>query len=96
MGQSVPIKVMLADANGVLISDAQAAALLSPTCRVKFSASGVQTQAPACMKYDVGSHQFSFTWKLGKPTGGETITVTVSYSGTATTTTKSETITITK
>ena len=96
VGQTVPIKFMLADANGVRISDAQAAALLAPTCRVKFSASGVQTQAPTCVKYDTAMHQFVYSWKLGNASGAETIMVTVSYPGTATTTIKSEPITITQ
>jgi len=94
VGQSVPIKVALADANGVRIPDAEAAGLLAPTCRVKFSAEGVQTQA-TCMKYDVEAHQFVYVWKLGAATGAETIKVEVGYPGTTTLTTLSQAITIT-
>ena len=39
-GQTVPIKVALGDVNGVRIPDAEAQALLSPTCRVLFVAVG--------------------------------------------------------
>jgi hypothetical protein len=94
-GQTVPVKIGLGDVNGARISDAAAAALLSPTCMVKFSATGAQTTAPTCMKYDTTSHQFIFNWMLGKKTGAETITVTVSYPSPASTTVKSEPITIT-
>jgi hypothetical protein len=92
-GQTVPIKVALADANGVRISDAEAAALLSP-CRVKVSVTGAQTLAAKCMKYDAGGDQFIFNWKLGNAAGAATITVTVSYPSTATTTSVSQSITI--
>jgi hypothetical protein len=94
-GQTVPIKIALADASGTRISDAQAAALAS-ACKVTFSASGAQTKTAQCMKYDATNHQFVYSWMLAKNgTGAETITVTVSYAGTTTTTTKSESITIT-
>jgi hypothetical protein len=95
-GQTVPIKIALGNASGVRISDAEAAALVSGTCRVKFFASGVQTLAATCMKYDSSTHQFVYNWKLGNQTGAETLTVTISYPSTNLTTTKSESITITK
>jgi hypothetical protein len=95
VGRTVPVSIALADANGVQISDAQAAALAS-ACEVNFSASGAQALAPQCMQYDTPSHQFVFTWKLRGPPGAETITVTVSYPGTSTTTTNSEPITISR
>jgi hypothetical protein len=68
----------------------------SPTCSVKFSASGAQTLAPTCMKYDPANNQFISNWKLGSKTGAATITVTVAYPDTITTTTKSEQITVAK
>jgi hypothetical protein len=93
-GQTVPIKIALADVNGVRISDPEAAGLLSPACSVTFSASGAQTLNPVCMKYDSANHQFIYTWKLGNQTGPETITATVTYAGTNTTTTTSLPITL--
>ena len=95
-GQTVPIKIALADAAGVRIPDADAAAL-STSCRVTFSAAGVQPKGPQCLRYDLASRQFIYNWKLGKqPLGSVTITVTVSYPGTTTTTQLSETIVIVK
>ncbi len=95
VGQTVPVKISLADVNGVRISDTEAAGLAS-ACQVKFSASGAQTTTPQCMKYDASSHQFVFTWKPAKTgTGTATISVAISY-GTSTTTAKSETISFTK
>jgi hypothetical protein len=97
-GQTVPVKVALGDASGTRISDAEARALVSSasSCKVKFRASGVQTLAPDCMKYDAGTDQFLYNWKLGSAQGVETVFVEVSYTGSATKTTKSEAITITK
>jgi len=94
-GQTVPIKVALGDANGTRIADAEAQGLLSPTCRVMFVATGVQT-ANACMKYDTANHQLIYSWKLGQPTGSVTISVQVGYAGTTTKTILSEPVTITK
>jgi hypothetical protein len=94
-GQTVPIKIALADANGVRIPDAEAQGLLSPTCRVLFAATGAQT-ASACMKYDVANHQFTYSWKLGQTTGSVTIAVQVSYAGTTTKTLLSAPISVTR
>jgi hypothetical protein len=95
-GQTVPIKVAIVDVNGARISDADAIAL-AQACRVMFSATGVQRLSAQCMKYDPLTHQFLFTWKLGKsPVGADTIVVTVNYPGTTTTTTLSESITISR
>ena len=57
-GQTVPIKVALADASGRWISDAAAAALVGDPCRVTFSASGAQTRSATCMRYDAANDQF--------------------------------------
>jgi WD40 repeat protein len=95
LGQTVPVKVALANGDGTRISDTEAAEL-ARTCRVAFSAAGAQTKSADCMKYDATAHQFVYNWKLGKSgTGAETITVSVSYSGTTTKTTISEPMTIT-
>ncbi|MBA3348852.1 MAG: PxKF domain-containing protein, partial [Actinobacteria bacterium] len=95
LGQTVPVKVALGDAADTRIPDAEAAALAS-TCRIKFSASGAQTKAPQCMKYDAEKDQFIYNWKLGKSgTGQATIKVSVSYPGTTSTTQLTESITIT-
>jgi hypothetical protein len=94
-GQTVPVKVALADLAGTRISDSAAAALAA-ACRVRFSVSGAQTLAAQCMKYDAGADQFVYTWKLAKNgTGQATIGTGVSYPGTASTTQKTEQITIT-
>jgi len=81
-GRTVPIKFSLTDPYGANISDTFAVGLLSPTCRVKFSASGAQTVNPVCVTYDALTKQFQYNWKLGKAAGAETVTVTVSYPGT--------------
>jgi hypothetical protein len=94
VGQNVPIKIALGDASDTRISDAEGAALAS-ACRVKFSASGAQTKAPQCMKYDVEEHQFIYNWKLAKKgTGAATIKVSITYPGSSTTTQKTQEITI--
>jgi hypothetical protein len=95
LGQTVPVKVALGDGAGTRISDAVAAAIAS-ACRAKFSATGAQTQAAVCMKYDPAMHQFVYTWQLAKKgTGPATITVSIGYAGSATTTKVTEQITIT-
>jgi CSLREA domain-containing protein len=95
LGQAVPIKIALADRAGTRIPDASAAAMAS-ACRVKFSATGAQSQSATCMKYDPLMDQFVYTWNLAKKsTGTATITVTISYPVTTTTTKLSEQITIT-
>ena len=76
-GQTVAIKVALADGNGTRIPDSEAQGLLSPTCRVMFSTAGPQMTS-ACTKYDSKDHQFVYNWKLGQQTGNVTISVTVS------------------
>jgi hypothetical protein len=94
LGQTVPIKVALGDAAGVRIPDAAAASLAS-ACRVQFSASGAQTKAWQCAKYDAASDQFIYNWKLAKRgTGPATIFVKVTYPGSPTTTQRSEAIKI--
>jgi hypothetical protein len=95
-GQTVPIKVALADAAGHRISDA-AGTQLANTCMVGFSVSGAQAKSSQCMKYDAVNDQFVYSWKLAKqPVGTARITVSVSYAGTSTTTSLSESITIVK
>jgi hypothetical protein len=95
VGQTVPIKVALADAAGVRIPDAEAASL-ARACRVTFSATGAQTKNSQCLKYDPEFDQFIYNWKLGKHgTGVVTISVSVSYPGSATKTTLTELIMIT-
>jgi hypothetical protein len=92
-GQTVPIKVALADAAGVRIPDATAAALVGNPCTVKFSASGVQAQSPTCMRYDPTCDQFIYNWKLGDTVGDVTLEVRVDH-GTGTPASLSRTITI--
>lgn len=97
VGQTVPVKVALADAGGTRIPDAEAAALAA-ACRVTFAAAGVQsvTNAP-CLKYDAASDQFVYNWKLAKrPVGAATISVAVAYPGSDVRTVLSAGITITR
>jgi hypothetical protein len=89
-GQTVPIKVTLADADGQPIPDSVAAALAA-ACAVTFSASGAQTQSPTCMTYD--GAQFIFGWKVGDECGEVTLAIRVDY-GTGTPTTLTRTITV--
>ena len=94
IGQVVPIKLALTDANNVPIPDTEAQALAN-ACRVSFATTGAQTTT-GCLKYDTKAHQFVFNWKIAQPTAGPTtIKVAVSYPGTAITTDLAETITIT-
>ena len=68
VGTTVPVKVALA-LNGVRISDADAAALLSPNCRVFFSVGANDSLlSKTCMKYDSVSHQFIYNWKIANGT----------------------------
>jgi hypothetical protein len=95
VGQTVPVKFAVGDSAGTRISDAVGRAFAS-ACQVRFSASGAQTKAPQCMRYDVENDQFAYPWKLGKSgTGAATIRVTLSYPGTTFTTQKTLQITIT-
>ena len=93
-GGTITVKVALADAHGVRISDAEANGLLSPSCRVRFSAAGAQS-ANACTRYDTGTDEFGYDWSLGQQTGNVTISLTVSYPGTTTATVLSEPIVVT-
>jgi hypothetical protein len=77
-GMTVPLKFALTDVNGVRISDALAAQLLSPACKVHV-ADGAQTLPFTCVRYDCASHQFIYNWKLGKSPGAETISIYISY-----------------
>jgi hypothetical protein len=94
-GQTVPIKVALANAAGVRIPVTTAADLVGDPCDVTFSASGAQSQPPTCMKYDPTNNQFIYNWKLGTALGDTTIEVAVDYR-TGITTPLSQTITVTE
>ena len=81
---TVPVKVALGNAEDERISDELGLQFAASPCRVKFSASGAQSKAPACMKYDVDKDQFVFAWKLSKNgTGAAEIRVTVAYPSTS-------------
>jgi hypothetical protein len=93
-GQTVPVKIALADGAGTRIPDIDAAAL-ARACKVTFSVTGSQARGSSCLKYDAGTHQFIFNWKLAKqPLGTATITVTIAYAGSTVTTVISEPIEI--
>ena len=79
VGTTVAVKIALA-LNGVRISDTEASALLSPTCRVFFSAGSTPAVPPTCMKYDALNKQFVYNWKVAKsttPTAPATIPIMV-------------------
>lgn len=61
-GQTVPVKIALADANGTRISDADGTALAS-ACRVRVSVTP-NILVPQCMTYDPVGDQFQFDWKV--------------------------------
>jgi len=61
-GQTVPVKIALADANGTRISDADGTALAS-ACRVRVSVTP-NILVPQCMTYDPVGDQFQFNWKV--------------------------------
>ncbi|HET7168680.1 MAG TPA: hypothetical protein VFI69_05715 [Candidatus Limnocylindrales bacterium] len=93
-GQAVPLKIALADAAGLRIPDAEAAALAA-ACRVTFTATGAQSQTAQCVGYDPTKDQFVITWKLAKkPLGSATIRVSVSYPGTSSATVMTRQVTI--
>ncbi|HEX6874144.1 MAG TPA: choice-of-anchor Q domain-containing protein [Nocardioidaceae bacterium] len=64
-GSTIPVKFQLTDANGTPIPDADAAALLSPTCRVQVTFDGVVS---GCASYDTVRNRFLFTLKTAKNT----------------------------
>jgi hypothetical protein len=91
-GIAIPLRFTLTDVNGVRISDALAAQLLSPACKVQVYAVGVQTLPATCVRYDAASHQFTYNWKLGTTPGAETISILVSYPNTGVITSESVTL----
>ena len=80
-GTTVPIKMALVNADGKRISDARAAALVATPCKVKFSASGVQSRSAVCLKYDAASNDFNFDWKPAATgaTGSTTLMVEATF-----------------
>ena len=96
LSSTVPVKIALGNADSVRVSDAVGQALAA-NCRVRFSASGAQSEPSACMKYDPEKNQFAYGWRLGKTgTGVATIRVAIGYPGTTFTTQRTLQITITK
>ncbi|HET7489420.1 MAG TPA: VCBS repeat-containing protein [Acidimicrobiales bacterium] len=93
-GSSTTVRAALLDLAGARVTDAVAAPLAGTPCRVWFSATGAQSVAPVCMRYDTTNHQFVAGWRLGRATGPETLTVTVTYPGSAVTTSRSVAISI--
>jgi probable HAF family extracellular repeat protein len=79
-GSTVRIAIAVLDSVGVRIPDARAVLLSAAPCRVKVSASGAQTLASTCMKYERTRNEFYFDWKLDSiGTGAATIDVRVNY-----------------
>jgi hypothetical protein len=98
VGTTVPIKIALA-LNGTRISDPEAAGLLSPTCRVFFSAGATPSVGPVCMTYNALADEFRFNWKIAKGTTAPatiTVSVTVKNADVTTNATLSEQIMLTK
>lgn len=59
-GSTIPVKFQLTDANGTPIPDADAAALVSPTCRVQVTFDAV---VRGCATYDAVRDRFFFSLK---------------------------------
>jgi hypothetical protein len=66
-GAMIPVKFTLANQAGVKISDADAQALLSPTCRVKVTFDGVEQ--PGCAGYDPTLDMLKYELKTSKTVG---------------------------
>jgi hypothetical protein len=87
-GSTIPVKFALADANGVLISDAQAQGLAA-ACEVTVTFTG-GTPSPNCFAYDATANQFVFMLKTPKSvTGPQTITMNVTIGAVVVNTTSS-------
>jgi hypothetical protein len=97
VGTSLPIKVALA-VSGTVISDSEAAGLLSPVCRVSVSANSMPSLGQACMTYKAELDQFQFNWKVPKNTTPATIqvTITVKNADGSTNVSKSTPVTLTR
>jgi hypothetical protein len=79
-GSTTQVKIALVNNDGKRITDARARSLVVAPCQVKFSASGAQTKATSCMKYDATNNVFFFSWKLGTAgTGVANIKVDATY-----------------
>ena len=96
-GTPLPVKLALA-LNGARIADADAAALLSPTCRVFVSVNSSPALPQTCMSYDALKDEFKYEWKIPKNTApaAVTITVTVKNADGTTNATKLTTVALTK
>jgi hypothetical protein len=77
----VRIAIAALDLNGARITDERARFLIAqPGCRVKVSATGAQSLASTCMKYNATTNEFWFDWKLlDTGTGTAAINVRVNY-----------------
>ena len=75
-GSRIPVKFQLKDASGTPIPDADAAALLTPTCRVQVTFDGV---VKGCATYESALDRFIFTLKTAKNTaiGAHTVGIRV-------------------
>ena len=93
--RTITVRAQVSDSTGALVSDAEAAALVSPTaCRVFVSATGVKELAPTCMRYDARRNRFVASLSSGRVPGSETITVSITSPSAAAPTTASTSITI--
>jgi hypothetical protein len=94
LGQTVPIKVALANSAGQQVP---ACSKCSVLFRATLGPTGSgQAIGPTPMKYDATKRQYVYDWKLGtRGTGLTNLTVTVTYPNSTGQTTKTEQITIT-
>jgi hypothetical protein len=92
-GSAIPVKFRLGDANRTPISDATAAALLSPTCLITVTLDGV---AQGCPTYDALTHTFQFNVRTSKQlaAGAHTIAAIIKAPN-ATNTLNNETVKVT-
>jgi probable HAF family extracellular repeat protein len=79
-GSIVRVRALLIDKNGDRITDARAATFVKTPCRMKFTSTGAQSRSATCMKYDSGTDEFYFNWRLGASgTGSTSLKVAAKY-----------------
>jgi hypothetical protein len=93
-GTIVPVRIALADAHGVRITQAEAQGLAGRTCRIEVDVTGAQT-ANGCMSYDTVNREFVYDWQLDRSIGAAAIQLVIHYPGSASVTTIGEDLVIT-
>jgi hypothetical protein len=79
-GSTLPLKFQLQDASGQPISDADAQALISPSCKIAIILVKPAGPVPGCPSYDPISKQFQFNVKTtAAMNGANGVSVTVTF-----------------